>query len=86
MKMTSTANIVRFTGITTLDLDPDAVLKEAIGKLEGVIVIGYDKDEEEYFASSYADGGDTLWLIERFKKMLMEVPDETSGSDPLQEA
>lgn len=70
------SNVVRFTGITTLDLDADHVLESALGKLNGVVVVGFDKDGQEYFASSYADGGDVLWLFERAKKQLLEMPDE----------
>lgn len=69
-------NVVRFTGITKLDIHADHVLESAIGKLEGVVVLGYDKDGQEYFASSYADGGDMLWLLERAKKALLEMADE----------
>ena len=70
------SNVVRFTGITTLDLDADHVLESAIGKLNGVVVVGFDKDGQEYFASSYADGGEVLWLFERAKKRLLEMPDD----------
>ena len=70
------SNVVRFTGITTLDLDADHVLEAALGKLNGVVVVGFDKDGQEYFASSYADGGEVLWLFERAKKRLLEMPDE----------
>ena len=69
-------NVVRFTGISKLDMPADHVLESALGKLEGVVVLGYDKDGQEYFASSYADGGDMLWLLERAKKALLEVADE----------
>lgn len=68
-----TAQILDFTGITSLDLDPDRVLAKAGGKLQAVIVIGYDKDGDFYAASSYADGGDMLWLLELCKKKLLEV-------------
>ncbi|MEY4720052.1 MAG: Paracoccus phage vB PmaS-R3 [Pseudomonadota bacterium] len=69
-------NVVRFTGITKLDLPADHVIESALGKLEGVVILGYDKDGQEYFASSYADGGDMLWLLERAKKALLEMGDE----------
>lgn len=65
------SNVILFNGITKLDLDPDMVLENSKGKLEGVILIGYDKDGEEYFASTYADGGEVLWLIERMKLRLL---------------
>ena len=66
-------NVVHFTGITKLDLPPDRILQQAVGELEGVVVLGYKKDGSEYFASSYADGGDVLWLLERLKKQLLEA-------------
>jgi hypothetical protein len=69
------SNVIQFRGITKLDLDPDVVLENNKGKLEGLVIIGYDKEGEEYFASTYADGGAVLWLIERCKKMLLEMPD-----------
>lgn len=69
-------NVVRFTGITKLDIPADHVIESALGKLKGVVILGYDKDGQEYFASSYADGGDMLWLLERAKKALLEVADE----------
>ena len=63
--------VVDFGGITKLDLSPERVLAMAEGHLEGVVILGYDKDGEEYFASSYADGGEVLWLLERCKIRLL---------------
>jgi hypothetical protein len=68
--------VIPFTGVTKYDLDPDMVLENSKGKLEGFVIIGYDKDGEEYFASTYADGGTVLWLAERMKKKLLEQVDE----------
>lgn len=69
-------NVVKFPGITRLDVDPERVLEAALGQLEGVVVLGLTKDgEEEYFASSYADGGTVMWLLERCKKKLLEAWD-----------
>ncbi len=67
------SNVIQWRGITRLDLDPDVVLENTKGQLEGLIIIGYDKDGQEYFASSYADGGDVLWLLERMKLRLLNV-------------
>lgn len=66
-------NVVPFNGITRLDLDPERVLDAARGRLTGVVVIGYAQDGTEYFASSYADGGDVLWLLERSKLKLLTL-------------
>lgn len=67
------AKVIPFTGTTKLDLPPDQILEAAVGKLEGVVIMGWDKDGAEYFASSYAAGSTVLWLAERMKKMLLEV-------------
>jgi hypothetical protein len=56
---------------TTLDIPPDRVLESAVGQLEGVVLLGYDKDGGEYFASSYGDDRIVLWLLERLKARLM---------------
>ncbi len=69
-------NVITFPGVTYLDMPPDRILQDAIGKMEGVIVIGYDKDGGEVFKSSYADGPEVLWLLERIKKRLLETVDE----------
>lgn len=68
--------MITFSGITKLDVPPDRVLDGAKGKLEGVVVMGFDVDGNEYFASSYADGATVLWLAERMKKMLLEIVDD----------
>lgn len=43
-----TAKIIQFTGTTTLDLPPDVVLESAKGELEGVVIIGFRKDDEVF--------------------------------------
>jgi len=68
--------VIPFTGITKLDLDPDFILENTKGELEGFVIIGYKKDGGEYFASTYADGGTALWLLERCKKMLLDTPED----------
>ena len=70
------SKVIPFTGITRLDISPDRVLQGAVGKLEGVVIMGWDTEGNEYFASSYADGGTVLWLAERMKKMLLETHDD----------
>ena len=70
-----TAEVVRFTGISTLPLDPDLLLNEAVGNLDRVIIIGIDKEGEEYFASSEPDGGVCVWDMERAKLKLLRLVD-----------
>ncbi len=63
--------IIRFRGITKLDLDPDLILDELKGKIENFVVLGYDKEGNFFFSSTIADGGDILWLIEILKKRMV---------------
>ncbi len=67
-------DVIDFNGITRLDMPPDRVLEKAIGQLDGVVIMGYDKEGEEVFFSSIADGGEVLWLLEQCKLKLLKVP------------
>lgn len=67
------SNVVRLPCITSLDLEADVILDEAMGELKQVVIMGYDKDGNEYFASSVSDGGTVMWLMERVKRMLLET-------------
>lgn len=68
--------VVKFPGLSRLDLPAERILSEAAkAGLTSVVVIGYDAEEDEYFASSIADGGTVIWLMERLKKKLLEYPD-----------
>lgn len=70
------SNVVNLPCITRLDLPPDRILEGAQGKgLTGVFVMGYTEDGEVYFASSYADGGTVMWLMELAKKRLLQIAD-----------
>ena len=64
------SNVVDGHFITSLDVPVSKVLNAATG-LQSVVVIGYTSDGEEFFASSMADGGEVLWLIERLKLQLL---------------
>lgn len=67
--------IVQLPVITKLNLDADRTLKNLSGKLEGFILAGYDKDGNEFFSSTYADGGDALWLLARCTTALLSQGD-----------
>lgn len=64
--------ITRLGTITYLDMPADVILEGAIGRMDGVVIMGWDKEGELYFGSTYADGGAILWLMELAKKRLME--------------
>lgn len=58
--------------VTYKELSPNKVLAAAIGNLSKVVIMGYDKEGNEYFASSVATCGEVIWLAERIKKQLLE--------------
>lgn len=64
--------VIPLGNVTKLDLHPDQILEAAKGHLKGVVLIGFDKDGDVYAASSYADGGTLLWLLEACKTKMMK--------------
>lgn len=66
-----TAKIIPFTGVTSLDHEPDQIFDACKGRFEGVVVLGWDTDGQMVFSSSYADGGTVLWLLEQCKAALL---------------
>ena len=73
--------IIPIGGITKLDLPADRILEAAKGRLEGVVLIGFDKEGSVYAASSYADGGDVMWLLEMCKQKMMGSITGESNND-----
>lgn len=70
-------NVLILPVITTHDVPAERVLNGALkADLDRVVVMGYDQDGNEYFASSMADGADVVWLAERLKKKLLDMVDE----------
>jgi hypothetical protein len=77
-----TAEILPFTGITTLDLDPLQVIEAAKeAGLTEVVIVGVDADGAEYFASSIADAGNAGWHLDRAKWNLMRQVDRMMGGE-----
>lgn len=71
-----TDNVVSFTGITRLKLDPDGVLREAVGALSSVVIVGFTKEGMEYFASSEPDAAIVMFHMDRAKHRLMMKIDQ----------
>ncbi|MBR0682756.1 hypothetical protein GXW74_19850 [Roseomonas eburnea] len=60
--------------VTRLDVPAERVLSCAMeAGLEKAVVVGWTAEGEFYFASSLADGGEVLWLLEMAKKRLLEA-------------
>jgi hypothetical protein len=70
------SNVVYPRFITSLDLPPDRILEQAIGRMSEVVICGFDTDGKMYFASSVADGADALWHLEKAKKALLAIGDD----------
>jgi hypothetical protein len=67
------ADIHRLNVITRLDRSPAETLDRAReSSLSSVVVIGWHESGDFYFASSVADGGAALWLLEMAKRKLLE--------------
>ena len=69
-------NVVELKLITKLDLDPDKILKKTIGKLQDCVIVGYDHEGNEFFASSKADAAEVIFRLERAKHTLLKIIDE----------
>lgn len=65
------AVVIPLNNVTRLDIPADRVLESAIGNLDGVVIMGRQPNGEYYFASSIADGGTVLWMMEKLKLKLM---------------
>lgn len=64
-------DIIDLPVITTLDMDPDKVINNALGECPGgVVIIGYNGEGELTFASSLASSPEVLWMLEMTKKAL----------------
>ena len=65
-------NVVKFYPADAYK-DPDAVLEQAIGEYSDVLIIGWNKDGiiDLRATKGIEDGGDMLWLIEKFKFNLL---------------
>lgn len=73
-------NVTVLKVVTRLDVPTERVLNAAIeANLQKCFIVGLNADNELYFASSMADGGDVLWYLEKAKYLLMNV--STDGSD-----
>lgn len=71
------SKVVVLPCVTSLDIPVEKILDAALEKeLRDVVVLGYDADGDEYFASSIADGGTVLWLMERLKLQLLGYGEE----------
>jgi hypothetical protein len=67
--------------VTKQDLDPDRVLKGAIGELQDVVVIGWDKSGDLWLASNTPYQPDLLWLVKQAEKELFKESEQAEYED-----
>lgn len=66
------SDIIKFPGVTKLDIPVDTVLNKALeSNLKSTVVLGWEQDGEGYYASSIAEGAEILWLLESMKYVLL---------------
>lgn len=59
-------DVVKLNCLTTLPIEPDEVLEGAKGKLETVLLLGWDQNGELYAAASSGDLREALLLATKF--------------------
>lgn len=68
-------NIIHFPGTTKGRIDPQDILAGAQQEgLKMVVVLGYDANDEEYFASSTGDAAEIVLLLQRMNLILLSPP------------
>jgi hypothetical protein len=71
------ADVISFPGVTKLDLDPERVLRKAMeAGVTEVVIVGFDKGGNDYFASSVADAGNVIYHLRRAEHRLMRLIDD----------
>jgi hypothetical protein len=57
------------------DRHPDRILRQCYGQLTKVVICGYDRNGNEFFATNLADAMEVVWLMERYKHHTMHIID-----------
>lgn len=65
--------VLPFTGITIADIPPEDILEKAKeADLDMVVVLGFTKDNQLYFAGSTSDCAEVNWALDQAKQILLE--------------
>lgn len=76
----SESNVVPFTGTTKADLPVEYILQRAReAEMSECVVVGFDKDGYEYFASSRGDAAQVIYHLQRAIWALNRIIDEGIG-------
>lgn len=67
-------DVVNLNTLTSLDIDPERVIKAASeADLASVVICGWDQDGKLHFQSSIGSNAETLLTLELCKKWLLEL-------------
>lgn len=70
-------NVIRFPGASTVDIPAESILKDAIeAGLTDVVVMGWTKDGDEYFAGTTSDARTVQFLANRLIHLTNMMADE----------
>lgn len=67
--------VIEFPKEARHEVEPDVVLSEAMGQLTDVVVVGWDKDGNDFYHSSMADAKQAYWHLARAQWRLMRMCD-----------
>lgn len=70
-------NVVHAPIISRVDCSADDTVRKALGELDSVVIVGYDRKGNEYYASNVADGANALWHLQRGVHNLMTIVDKS---------
>lgn len=76
LKVNMSNKVVMIPVITSERIDSDTLLEIAKGELESVVILGYDKKGQRYYASSSADAAEVIHLMERTKHDIFAMEDD----------
>lgn len=65
------SNVILVDFHTSQPVPVERVREAAEDCCEKLLCLGIDKEGNPYYASSFTDGQEMLWLIERFKQKLL---------------
>lgn len=73
--------LLEFPGVPRLPLAAETILKKVPEGMDTVVVLGWDKDGDFFFASSEPSGPEVVWLLEQAKFALLYGARALSGED-----
>lgn len=72
-----TAQIIKWSGLTKLDIPVERVLNGALDReLQSAVVVGFTQEGDLHFASSVASGAEAIFLLQRAIHNLNRMMDD----------